>query len=53
MLKFTLKYLIFPPTYFGPFGPSSGRLHWGWSKWTETCRSEYKIYFVFWTVHFQ
>jgi len=24
MLKFTLKYLIFAPTCFGPFGPSSG-----------------------------
>jgi len=26
MLKFTLKYLIFAPTCFGPFGPSSGSL---------------------------
>jgi len=24
MLKFTLKYLIFAPTCFGPHGPSSG-----------------------------
>jgi len=24
MFKFTLKYLIFAPTYFGPPGPSSG-----------------------------
>jgi len=23
MLTFTLNYLIFAPTYFGPFGPSS------------------------------
>jgi len=27
MLKFTLKYLIFAPTCFGPLGPSSGSLH--------------------------
>jgi len=27
MLKFTLKYLIFPPTCFGPPWPSSGSLH--------------------------
>jgi hypothetical protein len=27
MLKFTLKYLIFAPTYFGPPGPYSGSLH--------------------------
>jgi len=26
MLKFTLKYLVFAPTYFGPPGPSSGSL---------------------------
>jgi len=32
MLKFTLKYLIFAPTCFGPFGPSSGSLHWAWLK---------------------
>jgi len=24
MLKFTLKYLVFAPTCFGPFGPYSG-----------------------------
>jgi len=28
VLKFTLKYLIFAPTCFGPLGPSSGSLHW-------------------------
>ena len=28
LLKFTLKYLIFAPTYFGPPGPSSGSLSW-------------------------
>jgi len=27
MLKFTLKYLIFAATFFGPPGPSSGSLH--------------------------
>jgi len=32
MLKFTLKYLIFAPTCFSPFGPSSGSLHWAWLK---------------------
>jgi hypothetical protein len=32
MLKFTLKYLIFVSTYFGPLGPSSGSLHSGWLK---------------------
>jgi len=27
MSKFTLKYIIFAPRYFGPFGPSSGNLY--------------------------
>jgi len=30
MLKFTLKYVIFSPTCFGPPGPSSGSLCWAW-----------------------
>jgi len=30
MLKFTIKYLIFAPTCFGPLGPTSGSLHWAW-----------------------
>jgi len=32
MLKFTLKYLMFAPTCFGPFGQSSRSLHWAWLK---------------------
>ena len=39
MLKFTLKYLIFSPTCFGPFGPSSGSLHWAWLK-LHFCRND-------------
>jgi len=30
MLKFTLKYLTYAPTCFGPHGPSSGSLRWAW-----------------------
>jgi hypothetical protein len=32
MLKFTLKYLIFAPTCFGPPGPSSESLYRAWLK---------------------
>jgi len=32
MVKFTLKYLIFAPTCFGPLGPSSESLNWAWLK---------------------
>jgi len=32
MLKFTLKYLIFAATYFGPPEQSSESLRWAWLK---------------------
>jgi len=45
MLKFTLKYLIFVPKCFGPFGPSSGILHWAWLK-LHFCRDSQQNYII-------
>jgi hypothetical protein len=32
MLQFVFKYLFMAPTCFGPFGPSSGSIHWNLAK---------------------
>jgi len=45
MLKFTLKYLTFAATCFGPFGPSSGSSHWAWLK-LHFCRNNQQKYTV-------